>query len=202
MRASSASASTLSALQVEVHIHGRPRVGEACSGDAGAARTIAGVTWVLLVDGLGHGDAAHEVASRALDEHARFDAELSIDAAFRRLHDRLVGSRGAAATLLRFGERSVGFTGIGNIVMRTLAGRSLPYVATAGILGKPPLRLRSGQVELASAGRLVLFTDGVARTAPMHALVGLDPDALCRKLIAEHSVERDDATVVHVDYRP
>lgn len=192
-------------MQVDAHVHGRPRVGEACSGDAGAVRTIDGVTWVLLVDGLGHGPEAAKVATRAVEEHCSFTAELSLDAAFRRLHARLQGTRGCAAALLRFAERTLGFGGIGNISLRTLEGPSVPYVATNGILGgtrnvRPP-QLRSDELVVSGSGCLLLFTDGIVRTMPLREFASLDGEALCRTLVADHSLARDDATVVHVRYQ-
>jgi len=188
-------------VEVVGHVLGRARVGETCSGDAGAVRTIEGVTWALLVDGLGHGPAAAEVAARALDEHQGFDAGLTIERAFGRLHARLAGSRGAAATLLRFEADTLGFSGVGNITLRVLEGPSVPYVSVNGILGRPPLRPRAGEMKLSGSGRVLLFTDGIVRTVPLHLLARLDAEALCRSVLADHSIERDDATLVHLNYR-
>src|SRR5690606_37422367 len=103
------------------------------------------------------------------------------DAAITRLHTRLEGTRGAAATLLRFGPRTLGFAGIGNVSLRTLAGVSVPFIAANGILGRPPLRLRVGEIELSGSGRLLLFTDGIVPTAPLSSLISLGDEALCRK---------------------
>lgn len=197
-------------MQVDVHIHGRPRVGEVSSGDAGAVRTVDGVTWVLLVDALGHGPVAADTAQRAVDEHGTFSAALSIEDAFARLHARLHGSRGAAATLLRFDARSLGFGGVGNVSLRTLAGAKVPYISANGILGWRALHVRCGELvlrpghraesELSESGRLLLFTDGIARTPAIDDLASMSGEALCRVLVAEHSLTHDDATVMHVSY--
>lgn len=186
-------------MQVDAYIHGRPRLGEASSGDAGAVRTVDGVTWVLLVDALGHGPAAAETAARAVDEHSRFNAELAIEDAFARLHKRLAGSRGAAATLLRFGAHTLNFGGVGNVSLRTLAGPRVPYMAANGIVGWRALHVRCGQLELSGSGRLLLFTDGITR-APLDELASLGPAALCRTLVDSYSLARDDATVIHVGW--
>jgi negative regulator of sigma-B (phosphoserine phosphatase) len=188
-------------VQVDAHIHGRPRIGEAVSGDAGAVRTVDGVTWVLLVDALGHGPVAAETAARAVDEHASFSASLSVVGAFERLHARLAGSRGAAATLLRFDERSLGFGGVGNVSLRTLAGAQVPFFAASGIIGWRSLQVRCGELQLSGCGRLLLSTDGLVPVPPLGQLASLPAEELCRVLIAEHSLARDDATVVHISYR-
>ena len=159
------------------------------------------MTWALLVDGLGHGPIAAEVAERAVDEHAGFTAELTVEAALLRLHARLEGTRGAAAALLRFDARSLGFAGVGNVSLRTLAGTPVPFIAANGILGRRPLRLRCGAIELSGSGRLLMFTDGIVPTVPLSSLASLGGEALCRLLVAEHSLARDDATVVVLDYQ-
>ncbi|MFO7562629.1 MAG: SpoIIE family protein phosphatase [Enhygromyxa sp.] len=189
-------------MQVSAHIHGRPRIGETRSGDAGCVRTIDGVTWALLIDGLGHGPRAAEVAERAVEEHGSFTAELSVEAALTRLHAALEGTRGAAATLLRFGARTLGFGGIGNVSLRTLAGARVPFIAANGIVGHRPLRVRVGEIELSSPGRLLMFTDGIVPTAPLSTMAFLGAEALARTLIADHSLARDDATVMVLSYEP
>jgi negative regulator of sigma-B (phosphoserine phosphatase) len=188
-------------VQVDAYIHGRPRIGEVSSGDAGAVRTVDGVTWVLLVDALGHGPVAAEAAARAVDEHQSFPAALSVEAAFARLHARLAGSRGAAATLLRFGERSLGFGGVGNVSLRTLVGPQVPFVPASGILGWRSLQMRCGELQLSGSGRLLLSSDGIVPSPPLAQLASLSAETMCQVLIAEHSLERDDATVIHVSYR-
>lgn len=187
-------------MQISAHILGRPRIGETCSGDVGCVRTIDGVTWVLLVDGLGHGPRAAEVAERAAEVHGRFTAALSIEAALTHLHVSLEGTRGAAATLLRFEGDTLGFTGIGNVSLRTLAGVRVPFIAANGILGRPPLRLRAGDIQLSGPGRLLLFTDGIVPTVPLATLGSHGDEALCRTVIADYSLERDDAAVIAVSY--
>jgi negative regulator of sigma-B (phosphoserine phosphatase) len=163
-------------------------------------RTIDGVTWVLLVDALGHGNMAADAAALALAEADTFNASLTVEGALLRLHTRLLGSRGAAAALLRFDKRELSLGGVGNVEVRTLHGISAPYAATRGVLGHRLPPLRGNSVEIVSPGSLLLFTDGIDRRAPLHALRSLDADAMCSTLLGQHAVERDDATLVHVTY--
>lgn len=164
------------------------------------ARTIDGVTWVLLVDALGHGNLAADTAALALDEAETFGAELSVEGALLRLHTRLMGSRGAAAALLRFDAHALSVGGVGNVEVRTLHGASAPYAATRGVLGHRLPPLRANVIELVSPGSLLMFTDGIDRRAPLHALRSLDADVMCSTVLRQHALERDDATLVHVTY--
>jgi negative regulator of sigma-B (phosphoserine phosphatase) len=189
-------------VRVVARIHGRPCAGETRSGDAGCVRTLGDVTWVLLVDALGHGELAADTADLALAEAADFGAQLSVEAALLRLHGRLAGSRGAAAALLRFEGRRLSIGGVGNVEVRTLAGASVPYAATRGVLGHrlPPLRANS--IDLTTPGSLLMYTDGIDRLAPLQSLASLDADEICSKLLSSHAIERDDAMLVHVAYAP
>lgn len=165
-------------------------------------RTIDGVTWVLLVDALGHGNLAADTADLAIAEAESFGAQLSVEAALLRVHARLLGSRGAAAALLRFSAHELSIGGVGNVEVRTLDGISAPYAATRGVLGHRLPPLRGNSVEIVSPGSLLMFTDGIDRRAPLHALRSLDADVMCSTLLRQHALERDDATLVHVAYEP
>lgn len=189
-------------MRVVARIHGRPCGGETRSGDAGMVRTINGVTWVLLVDALGHGPLAADTADLAIAEANEFGAELSFEGALLRLHTRLLGSRGAAVAMLRFEAHTLTIGGVGNVEVRTLDGVSAPYAATRGVVGHRIPPMRGNSVELESPGSLLLFTDGIDRRAPLHALRFLDADVMCSTVLREHGLERDDAMLVHVAYTP
>ncbi|KIG17244.1 Anti-sigma B factor RsbT / Phosphoserine phosphatase RsbX [Enhygromyxa salina] len=158
------------------------------------------MTWVMLVDALGHGPKAAEAAALAVEAAEQFTATFSVERALGQLHQRLHGSRGAAAALLRFEGSKVSFAGVGNVELRTLAGPAIPYMATNGVLGARMPRPRVGEVALEEPGRVLLFTDGIARGTPIQSMIALAPELLCERLIADHSLERDDATVLHVSY--
>jgi negative regulator of sigma-B (phosphoserine phosphatase) len=189
-------------VQVTARIHGRPCPGESRSGDAGLVRRVGEVTWVLLVDALGHGDQAADAADLAVAEAETFAAALSIETALLRLHVRLAGTRGAAAALLRFDQHALSLGGVGNVEVRTLHGVSVPYAATRGVIGHRLPPLRGNSVVLTSPGSLLMFTDGIDRRAPLQSLRSLDADAMCSKVLGCYALERDDAMLVHVAYVP
>lgn len=191
-------------MEVDVHIHGRPHPEETESGDAAGVHAYEGITWVLVLDALGHGPEAAKVGVLALAELRTFGAEPNIELAFARLNDACEGSRGAAAALLRFEIGRISVIGIGNVELRTLAGVSLPYIPGKGILGRRlPASLRGRDVIPTEPGRVLLYTDGIERRAPIHVLARqLTGAGLCKALVVQHALDRDDALVAHVDYWP
>jgi negative regulator of sigma-B (phosphoserine phosphatase) len=192
----------LPAVRLDASIHGRPKIGESCSGDAGLVVPLEDVTWVLLVDALGHGPKAHEVARMAVDEAAKFDVDHGVEDGLQRLHERLRGSRGAAATLARFDPTGATFCGVGNVEVRGLGGFDMPFAPSSGVLGGRMRRPRAVRVELPTRTRLLFYTDGVARRAPFDSLATLDGTTACTTLLDHHSHLHDDATVIHVTYLP
>lgn len=158
-------------------------------------------TWVLLVDGLGHGPKAAHAAGLAVDELACFTPDLSVEAGLTRIHTRLRGSRGAAAILAYFDERGVTLAGVGNVEIRALGPRRLPFMSANGVLGGRMREVRTTRVELEHGDRFLLYTDGVARRTPLDSLMLLDPPSLCATVLNDHSHPHDDATLIHLTYR-
>jgi len=186
---------------IDALILGRPRTGEACSGDAGVVRPMPDGTWVLLVDGLGHGPKAATAAALAVDELSRLAPGLSVVAGLSQIHARLRGSRGAAAILAFFDERGVTLAGVGNVEIRALGPRRLPFMPSNGVVGERMRDLRATQIDLEHNDRFLLYTDGIVRGTPFDSLLSLDPPSLCATVLDHHSHAHDDATLIHVIYR-
>jgi negative regulator of sigma-B (phosphoserine phosphatase) len=195
-------AAILARVHVDTTIHGRPKIGESCSGDVGFVLELGEVTWVLLVDALGHGPKAHEAALLAVAEASEFGADLGVEDGLLRLHERLRGSRGAAATLARFDQSGATFSGVGNVEVRGLGGFDLPFAPSSGVVGGRMRRPRTVRVELPAPTRLLFYTDGITRRAPFDSFAALDGKSTCSALLDHHSHLHDDATVIHVTYLP
>ncbi|MFV8755163.1 hypothetical protein ACNOYE_31835 [Nannocystaceae bacterium ST9] len=162
-------------------------------------RSLGEVAWVVLVDGLGHGPKANEAALLAIDEAGKFGPDLAVEDGMQRLHERLRGTRGVAATIARFDDSGATFTGIGNVEVRGL-GFDLPFAPGSGVVGGRMRTPRSVRVELPQLARLLFYTDGIARRAPFDSLATLDGAIVCTTLLDHHSHLHDDATVIHVTY--
>lgn len=187
---------------VEFVVRTRPPVGGPSRGDGVIVRSLAGTTWLAVVDGLGSGPLAERATNAALAViEALDDPEVRVLQVFARVHAALAYTRGAAATILRFDERGVEFGGIGNVALRGLGGLSLPFCPVGGVLGshcRPP---RSRRLSLEPGAALLVTTDGISRRAPLESLEPKGPEGLCRVLLSQHSNPADDATVVHATFR-
>jgi negative regulator of sigma-B (phosphoserine phosphatase) len=175
----------------------RPRRGEIRSGDAALIRSANGTSLLALVDVLGHGDHAADVAEQATEFLQTAPVEESVRALLEGLHQTLRSSRGAAATLCLVRQRSFEAAGIGNVSLHVF-GSPISVVPTPGILGLRlrDLRVTSGVLEART--RLVLHSDGVRATFAEAELRG-SPKEACFSILNGYARDDDDATVLIAD---
>jgi phosphoserine phosphatase RsbX len=177
----------------------RPRSGENVNGDAVVVRRLGHGVLVAIIDALGHGPKAAEVA----DSSVRY-----LDAAVHRtvselvhgLHDALHGSRGAAALLFLLSENGVEVCSVGNVELRS-TNKKLPFVLTPGVLG---LRLRQPRICGAVAkaervDRFILHSDGISGGFDLKAHSAQSPCDVAKHIFTTHRLSHDDATVVVLD---
>ena len=175
-------------------IRTRPKSGTAHNGDGAQIFRGDDHALIVVVDGLGQGEVAENVAKRALQAAAAVatqDVELVIAA----IHTALRGTAGAAAIALRVAHQQVGIAGVGNLEVR---GPGVPSVSLSpGILGfqHAPLEV----LRVRASGRLAIFTDGLSPGLDPSPGRSLDVDRAADALFRQHAVSFDDATLVLVD---
>jgi Stage II sporulation protein E (SpoIIE) len=168
-------------------------------------------TWLMVVDGLGHGpEAAH--AARAARDHL---ASVLTDPALIGQPASVLGSlnpvlrdtRGAAVGLASVHRGQLQHAGMGNTrccVWRDGRLKGLP--SAHGIVGAPTVRSRFGSdsvVEntwtLMDGDWILMFSDGLAENIHVDVVPGdwaADPRRLCDHLLQRWRVPRDDAAVL------
>ena len=176
--------------------------GQRRSGDAFLVRATGTGTLVALVDALGHGDDAADVASRALAS-LRETAGRPLPESLASCHVALRGSRGAAVTLATIDRvhRTVTWAGVGNVEMAVLrrarGGRLHRRSVTlrGGVVGDrlPPLRQSSEPI--ADGDALIGASDGLGTNFLDSVDLSLPPAALARHLHRSHAKDSDDALV-------
>lgn len=179
------------------HIN-RPCQGEVRSGDAAVVRAVDGTALIAVVDALGHGPTAADIADRAAEHlgSARLDQDMV--QTMEGLHEALRGTRGAAAMVAILRDSSIDGCGVGNVELRSL-GANVPVVQSPGILGVRVRRYKvfSGRVERGS--RLMLFSDGISPQVGVGQTRAMNPRAACEYVFENFRRPHDDATVLVVD---
>ena len=179
-----------------------PHPGESACGDAVAIESGAGVTTVLVVDGLGHGPAAEQAAQIAV---ASFQAhpQDSPTEAISRMEGVLRQTRGAAAAVARLdrGRQVARFAGIGNVagVVISDGDHSRHMVSEHGIVGQAARQPREYEYPLPPSSVVVLHTDGIGSRWKLDTYPGLlrkHPMISAGIIFRDHRRTNDDATVV------
>lgn len=178
----------------------KPCLGHAVNGDAVLVRSIDGGALVGLIDALGHGPTAAEIARRAVARLAEVPVGDGVLSVMEDLHAALHGTRGAAAMLLLLRHRRVEGCTVGNVDMRVLGG-SVPVVQSPGIVGVRIRRYNVFAAEVPVGSRLLLFSDGISASVPVGETREMDPAAACRFIFQGYRRAHDDATILVIDVK-
>ena len=185
-------------LRFEVATRVRACAGEFVSGDLVCSRQVGESTFVLVLDGTGHGREAHrvaEIAGRAFDSDSLGDP-----VAFLTLLDEsLRGSRGAAAAVAQLDpiQRRLSYAAVGNISGRVVGRGDSHLVCREGTLGQ---RFRSPKLqtlELRPQDLLVMHTDGISARFSAENFAELHAgqvDAVATQLLERFGKMYDDAS--------
>ena len=175
----------------------RPRTGESVNGDAVVVRRHGRSVLIAVVDALGHGPKAADVAQTSTEWLEGAAPEDGASALVNGLHKKLHGSRGAAALVLVVSAAGIEACSVGNVELRSMTGK-LPFVLTPGVLG---VRLRAPKICSSPplADRFVLHSDGISGRFDLRAMRSQSPAELASSIFESHRHSHDDATVVVLD---
>jgi negative regulator of sigma-B (phosphoserine phosphatase) len=184
-------------VKLTIACQSQPASGELVNGDTIVVREHDGAHLIAIVDVLGHGHDAAQVAklaARSLETAPMTRAAVALLG----LHDALRGTRGAAAAIcILRGDRLDG-CGVGNVEVRVL-GTPMAILLTPGIVGQRMHRLREFEGRLAPGDRVVWFSDGISSHVPLGELRNLAPGEACTMIMQRHRRRHDDASVVVAD---
>ena len=182
----------------------RPCLGERVSGDAVVVRPLEGGLFAAIIDVLGHGPEAHELAVD-IDAYLTRYCSSDVSGLMKRLHAHLKGSRGAAVGLCAFDAHAgrIVYTGIGNTVIRRFGEAETRLVSQDGVLGQNMRTPRPQTLDLQAGDLVVLYTDGVRdrfSSDEYPAIFDHSPEEVARTLVRRFGKDHDDAACIAVRY--
>ncbi len=161
--------------QADCHLALRSLEGpaDAC-GDTGMYHIGETECFIALVDVLGHGPEAHEVALMA-DAFLAENYDLPLLDTMQGLHKHLRGTRGAVASMCRlnYATGELSFTGVGNITCRIFGSEHIRTVPRDGIIGYIMSQPREQVFNLHPGDIVMLYSDGVREHFEAHDQPGL-----------------------------
>ena len=173
-------------------------------GDTGVIQEFNGQCFLALVDVLGHGSEAHDVALSAqkyLEQNYRQEL---IDV-MEGLHTSLRGTRGAVAALCRLdtGTGKLIYVGIGNITVRVLGPRNYRLVSRDGIVGYMMSTPKEQTLKLFAGDVLVMYSDGIKEHFQLSESPGMltgTAKSIAVGLLKQFGKKNDDASCIVLKY--
>lgn len=183
---------------LEAFAYIRPCLGERVSGDTAVIVSRDGHGMCAVIDALGHGSEAHQVAvaaERYLIDRWGPDPLATLHG----LSDVLSGSRGAAAgiAVIEFDSNKITYAGVGNTVLRVFNSKPKRLLSVEGILGHSYRTPHSQALSLLPSEMLVMYTDGVSdrmKLRQSETRVRRSCGHLARSLVEKFGKDHDDAT--------
>ena len=131
-------------------------------GDTGVVIPYDGGCFISLVDVLGHGKEAHEVAILAETFFSENHAGDIVDI-MNGFHNHLKGTRGAVAFLssLDLSTGILTYCGIGNITAKVYGIENTSLVSRDGVIGYGPVNPKKMTMKLYPGDMLILHSDGL-----------------------------------------
>jgi negative regulator of sigma-B (phosphoserine phosphatase) len=184
-----------------------PLPGQTESGDRYLVQPFPGGTLVAVVDALGHGHRAAQVAVQTIEILLQRPSD-PVGALFLRCHQALRNRYGVTMSLASFdwGSHLMTWLGIGNV-----AGVLMPHsfrpespvsrlLVRGGVVGGDLPDLDPVRVAFTPGDTLVLATDGIHDQFADELPAGLEPKSLAEHIFAHHAKSTDDALVLAARY--
>ena len=159
---------------------------------------------IALIDALGHGPKAYQVACQAngiIKNHLNDN----IDSIIKKLHNQLKGTNGAVAAICRLDIKTgeISYTGVGNISVKILRNNPHTFVPKDGVIG---YRLPTPKIEtqkLKPGDLLFLCSDGLRTTYSFNNIIPIlkaDVSEITRYFMDKFGKQDDDASCICLRY--
>jgi negative regulator of sigma-B (phosphoserine phosphatase) len=183
----------------------RPLINENACGDTGIIEEFDDKVFIGIIDVLGHGEEAHELAMICMDfmeKNYRQDLIETMEG----LHEHIKGSRGAVAgfCLLDLKTGELEYVGLGNITARKFGSNKINIVPRSGIVGYTMSTLRKEKMKLHDGDVLILHTDGVRENFDLEdypKLLGDNAEIIATHIINQFGRQEDDAACIALRYQ-
>jgi negative regulator of sigma-B (phosphoserine phosphatase) len=184
-----------------------PLPGQTESGDRFLVEPFYDGALVAVIDALGHGHRASQIASQAVDTLVQ-NARDSVSSLVQRCHERLLDRYGATMSLASFEWRAHRMTwlGVGNVAGVLVSHAFRPEASSrrllvrGGVVGGDLPDLHPITFILAPSDTLIVATDGIHEEFADELPPDLMPQPLAEHIFAHYAKSTDDALVLVARY--
>ena len=190
---------------IEHAVRVRPRLGELRTGDATLVVETESGVFAAIIDGLGHGESAHQVAQGAVD-YLREGFRPNVCELMSQLDARLRGTVGAAVGLC-FVDTHTGvlrYSGVGNTRLRRFGSDEAQLISQHGVVGQRMRTPAEQRLALQDGDVVLLHTDGIPgrfSAAEYPQLLGHSTQTVAAVLVRRFGKQHDDVGCIVLRYR-
>jgi len=189
-------------MALEAAYYIRPMPGHYVGGDAAVVREVEDGLLVSIIDVLGHGAEAHELAVQIqsfFEATTVTDPSMLADA----LHARFRGARGAAVGIchIRRDDAVATYVGHGNTAARRLWRQPARMVSRDGTIGAQIRSCPAQTLKLEAGDVLLMYTDGVKdrfELADYRHVISDTTRSIARNVVEMFGKNHDDAACIAV----
>jgi len=190
--------------KVDYFLIKRPLNNDVFCGDTGIIKEFDNKVFVGIVDVLGHGEEAHEVAA-ICENFFQKNYNLDLVETLKGLHESIKGSRGAVVglSLLDLESGELQCTAMGNVTIRKFGSSNTRIISREGIVGYMMSNPRKEKMKLYDGDVLVLYTDGVKEHFDQKdypELLAHDARTIATRIMDQFGKEHDDAICIVLKY--
>ena len=191
--------------KVDCHFVFRPLTGKTTEcGDTGVIRMDGSNCFLALVDALGHGPVAYEIACLA-EEYLAGHFRAPLLEMIQGLHEHLKRTKGAVAALCRLDMDTgcVDYVGTGNITVRTLGTSSFTFIPRDGIIGYLMPSPKQQRQQIFPGDVMVMYSDGLRphfNSLDCSDLLKSDAATMAQGLLERFGKNDDDASCIVLRY--
>ena len=190
---------------IQSYAYIRPCLGEIVSGDCAIVRRNKHGLLLAVVDVLGHGDEANQLAVK-IEAYLHSVTGSDVVALMVRLDQWLTGSRGAAIGLgfIMTGSDLLHYCSIGNTRLRKYGKEEVRLIAQDGIVGGNTRQPRQQQLKLAAGDVLIMTTDGISERIDLRdypTLLSEPVASMAYQIVRRFGKDHDDACCLALTFQ-
>jgi anti-sigma regulatory factor (Ser/Thr protein kinase) len=184
---------------LEYGVVSTPYLGMSCNGDAFVIRESSRQALIAVIDGLGHGEAAHDPSQLAAG-YIQDNYEAGLTSIIHGCHTLLRRTRGAVIGLIKVDlERAIlSHAGVGNISVKILGRSRTGLISDTGIVGHNIGTIHEEQAPYQKGDIIFIHSDGISDRFTPHELKdesrGLQE--IAEQAVREYGRDHDDATII------
>lgn len=156
----------------------------------------------IVVDGLGHGPAAHEATEQAINVFSQSPGTNPVDQIYS-IHNYLKRTRGAVINVVHIDmlNHQLIYSGVGNISMKVISlNQSKGCFSYNGIVGHiMPSVINNHTLQWQATDMIIMHSDGISTRWDIQKYPGImqhQPLMLCIAIYKDHNRGTDDATII------